>query len=249
MVSEKTYKHTEKEHNTNAAAEIVPFLMDLFQPKSVIDIGCGIGTWLYQFKKCGVTNVKGIDIPYVDKILLSKYLQENEFEAIDLANSFNLNQKFDLAISLEVAEHLPEFAAHEFVRSIVQHSDIVVFSAAIPYQEGQNHLNEQWPEYWQNIFKSFGYEAYDIIRDKFWDNENVDIWYRQNIVLYAKPGLIQLQHVEPANGRLTKIHPSLFVMRMKKLKHTQEKYKKLTAKPDVKVALRLLIRSFTKWFD
>lgn len=140
MVIENTYKHNEKEHNTNAAAEIVPYLIDLFHPNSVIDIGFGIGTWLYQSRNSGITNIKGIDIPYVDKNLLPKYLKENEFEAIDLTKPFNLNQRFDLAVSLEVAEYLPESFAYEFIRSIVQHSDVVVFSAAIPYQEGQYHL-------------------------------------------------------------------------------------------------------------
>jgi SAM-dependent methyltransferase len=249
VVTEETYKHNEKEHNTNAAAEIVPFLMGIFQPKSVLDIGCGIGTWLYEFKKSGVPNVLGIDIPYVDKNLLSKYLKENEFQVTDLSKPFNLEKKFDLAISLEVAEHLPENAAHSFVHSIIQHTDIMVFSAAVPFQEGQNHINEQWPEYWEEIFNSEGYIAYDFIRDEFWDNEKIDIWYRQNIILYAKPGLVELQHFEPAKGRLSKIHPSLYVSRMKKLKHTQIKLKKITTKPAVKTALHVLVRSVAKWFD
>ena len=249
MVTEETYKHYEKEHNTNAAAEIVPFLMGKFQPKSVLDIGCGIGTWLYEFKKSGVPNVLGIDIPYVDKSLLSKYLNENEFEATDLSKAFNVGKKFDLAISLEVAEHLPESAADVFVHSITQHSDIVVFSAALPFQEGQNHINEQWPEYWQKIFNSKGYVAYDFIRDEFWDNEKIDIWYRQNIILYAKLGLAELQNFEPAKGRLSRIHPSLYVSRMKKLVHTKTKLKQITNKPGLKTALYILVRSFAKWFD
>lgn len=246
MITEQTYKHNEKEHNVNAAAEIVPYLIELFQPKSILDVGCGIGTWLHQFKKEGIKNILGVDIPFVDKNLLLKYLNETEFKAVDLSRPFSLGAKFDLVISLEVAEHLPESSALEFVHSLTRHSDVIIFSAAIPYQEGQNHLNEQWPEYWQTIFNKFGYVAYDFIRDAFWDNEKVDIWYRQNIMLYAKPGLLQLHQFEPAKGRLTKVHPDLFVLRMKKLKHTQEKLKNFINNPKPKSALKLLFRSIRK---
>lgn len=178
------YIHNEYTHNFNAAEEIVPHLIELFQPKSVIDIGCGIGTWLNIFKKNGIQIILGIDGGFVDKRLLK--IQENSFIEKDLEQSFVLEDKFDLGISLEVAEHISFDKANVFIESICNLSDVIVFSAAIPNQGGQNHINEQPPLYWIQKFESRGYKMFDIIRPKFWDNQKVDWWYKQNMLVFSK---------------------------------------------------------------
>lgn len=246
VVSENTYLHIEKEHNVKAAEQVVPYLIELFNPSSVLDIGCGIGTWLWEFKQNGVKTIMGVDIPYVDNELLSKFLLSSEFNGLDISKPFNLHKTFDLVICLEVAEHLPEQSADGFIRSLTCHGDIIIFSAAVPFQEGQNHINEQWPAYWQSIFKRYGFEVYDIIRDEFWNNDKVDIWYRQNILVYARPGSPALAGYTPSVNQLARVHPELFENRMRKLKRTQDRLSTVTTTPDLKTVLKLLMLSFRK---
>lgn len=175
------YVHTEDVHNTRAAEIVLPVLFKYVQPKSVIDVGCGIGTWLKVFNDLGVSDFVGVDGDYVDRSMMQ--IEEGKFIAHDLTKPLKLDRTFDLAISLEVAEHLPESAADVFVETLTEHSKIILFSAAIPGQGGQNHLNEQWPSYWQDKFRVYGYEYYDMIRPEVWINKEVDVWYRQNIFL------------------------------------------------------------------
>src|SRR5690606_6408407 len=115
-----------------------------------------------------------------------------------------------MAISLEVAEHLPEDAADIFVDSLTKHASVILFSAAIPQQGGQNHLNEQWPNYWNEKFRKKGFQAFDILRNKFWENENVRWWYRQNMMLYAREGEAAFNEFEPSKNILSYIHPRLY---------------------------------------
>ena len=180
------YIHDEDLHNTNSAEVIVPILVEKLNPHSVLDVGCGIGTWLKVFKDHGVNLLKGIDGDYLDRNLLKKYIEEKDFIEMDISRPFNLGVTFDLILSLEVAEHLPEIAAEDFVSSLILHGNNILFSAAIPNQGGQNHLNEQWPTYWAEKFKIRGYEAYDIIRPHIWTDKRIDIFYRQNILLFSK---------------------------------------------------------------
>ena len=63
----------------------------------------------------------------------------------DLAQPLQIDRRFDLALSLEVAEHLPPECGSEFVQTLTDLSSVILFSAAIPFQGGTDHLNEQWP--------------------------------------------------------------------------------------------------------
>lgn len=195
MLTESTYSHTEEMHNTRAASFMVPYIVNLFKPSSVLDVGCGLGTWLYEFKKAGVTEVLGIDSPFVNKDLLSKFLEAKEFLAFDLTKPFNISRKFDLALSLELAEHLPPRSALQHVDDLTSHADLIIFSAAIPAQFGQNHTNEQWQSYWAEKFFAKGYKCYDLIRPHFWNNQQVDFWYKQNMLVYSKHELPFLQAI------------------------------------------------------
>lgn len=189
--------HDTKVHNTTASREVVPIVMELTRPQSVVDVGCGLGTWLAVFGEAGVPDVVGVDGDYLDRSLLC--IAEDQFITADLTKPFRLDRRFDLVVSLEVAEHLPEAAADVFVQTLVSLSDTILFSAAVPGQGGQNHLNEQWPAYWQEKFAQYGYEFHDVIRKKIWDNERVDWWYRQNTFLVRKvrDGEVALRKIDP----------------------------------------------------
>ncbi len=167
----------------NSAEVIVPIIIELVSPKSVVDVGCGIGTWLSVFEKSGIRDFLGLDGDYINpqQLLISL----SQFRAVDLAKPFEVGRKYDLAISLEVAEHLPEQAAGAFVDLLTRLAPVVFFSAAIPFQGGTGHINEQWPGYWARHFARNDFVAIDVVRPKVWDNERVEFWYAQNALIFA----------------------------------------------------------------
>lgn len=172
-----------------SAQIILPYVMKHIKCKTVIDFGCGTGEWLKIAKEsCGIEHILGIDGEYVKEYLK---ISENEFLAHDLTKKLNLNIKYDLAISLEVAEHLPINSAKVYVQNLTEHADIILFSAAIPYQGGTSHMNEQYPSYWKVIFCEFGFSMCDCLRTKFWNDKRIDKFYRQNMFIYCKKELKQ----------------------------------------------------------
>ena len=104
----------------------------------------------------------------------------------DLKQSLPISKTFDLAISLEVAEHLPERCAESFLKELARLSDCVLFSAAIPCQGGTHHVNEQWQQYWVDHFARLGFDCFDCIRPLVWDDERVRVEYRQNVLLFVR---------------------------------------------------------------
>jgi SAM-dependent methyltransferase len=167
-----------------SAAHILPILIDAIAPASVVDVGCGTGTWLAAFKSRGIQDVLGMDGDWVDPSALE--IPHTQFRVTDLTKSFSCDRTFDLAVSLEVAEHLPEESADDFVKSLVRLAPVVVFSAAVPFQGGRSHVNEQWPEYWATRFRQHGYLAVDFVRPRVWNNPDVSWWYAQNILVYCR---------------------------------------------------------------
>lgn len=180
-MEEVKYIHDEVVHNFSAAREVLPLVIELCKPNSILDVGCGTGTWLKVAQELGISDIQGVDGNYVDRSMLK--ISTNHFHPHDLNTPFTLDRKFDLAICLEVAEHLLPEAAEDLVSTLTKHSDLILFSAALPGQGGQHHINEQWPSYWQKLFAEAGYEMQDVIRMKIWNNPKIERWYRQNIFL------------------------------------------------------------------
>ena len=108
------------------------------------------------------------------------------FRSIDLNKPFSVPEKVDIAITLEVAEHLDFSTAHQFIKSMTESSDVVLFSAAYTKQGGTNHINEQPHTYWALLFAEQDFVPFDLFRPEFWGNENVCFWYRQNTFLYIR---------------------------------------------------------------
>lgn len=179
------------EDRSAASAEVVlPLLIQWLDPRSLVDVGCGTGTWAAVALAEGVPDVVGIDGDYVDRAQLR--IPDNAFLAADLSEPFGLPRRFDIAICLEVAEHLSAARGPGFIGDLCRLSDVIAFSAAIPGQEGTNHVNPRWPSYWVSLFKSHGYETVDVIRPRVWRDERVAWWYRQNILVAAKSPLPQM---------------------------------------------------------
>ena len=180
-----------REGSKESAKEIIPIIFEFIQPKSVIDVGCGVGTWLSVFQAHGVEDVWGIDGDYVDKNAIE--IPKERFLTFDLKSSFRFNRQFDLVVSLEVGEHLPNECAETFVDSLTKLAPVILFSAAIPFQGGTQHVNEQWQDYWVKHFQNKGYVAIDCIRNRIWGNKRVEIWYAQNILIFAKREYLDLE--------------------------------------------------------
>lgn len=170
--------------SASGAEAVVPMIMRWLAPSSVVDFGCGLGTWLEKFSAAGVGDILGIDGDHVDLERLR--IDSHRFRPADLSSPPDLGRRFGLAVSLEVAEHLQPRHARKFVSALTRASDVVLFSAAIPGQTGTGHVNEQWPGYWVELFADHGYQVLDVLRLEIWDDDRVPYWYRQNMLLFTR---------------------------------------------------------------
>lgn len=192
-----------------SAAVLVPFVMELFPDiNSVVDFGCGPGVWLAEFMRGGVNKVKGLD--FGEGVPSSLCIPSDCFEHQHLGKPIRVG-KFDLCISLEVAEHLGESASDPFVANLCAASDVVLFSAASPFQGGHHHVNEQWPTYWVEKFKAHGRICVDVIRPAIWNDQRTCWWYRQNAMLFLTPDKLDARLLQLAsfNGA-DLVHPDLY---------------------------------------
>jgi SAM-dependent methyltransferase len=204
-----------RDGSRRSAAITVPLLIDLFEPRSVLDVGCATGVWLSVFREHGVDDILGIDGPWVEKG--HPEIPDNLFREYDLTQPISLERTFDLALCLEVAEHLPAEAAPGLVQSLTALAHVVVFSAAIPGQGGEGHINERWPSFWSKCFAAHGYVCFSILRQRLWSSDAVEFWYRQNMLCFvakARPDLIRRAargNQDSAAGPLDVVHPQLYL--------------------------------------
>lgn len=222
-----------------SAEAVVSILLENFRPTSAVDLGCGVGTWLSVLRARGVTEIYGLEADEVPIELLK--IPPECFERADLRRPVELSRTFDLALSLEVAEHLPASAAAPFVASLVKLAPVVLFSAAIPDQGGIHHVNEQWPQYWCGLFAGQGYVMIDGIRRRIWRNEDVKVWYRQNILMFARHEMLESHaglrraFVGTDIEWVDRVHPKLFIERVE----SYERRLKALQNPTMREVLRM----------
>lgn len=198
-----------------SALVVLKIVFSWLAPRRIVDVGCGVGTWLAAAQELGAGAVLGIDGAHVDRSALQ--LPAESFAEVDLENeaigkAVTVGAKFDLVICMEVAEHLSFPRAPSFIRELASLGDAVLFSAAVPYQAGTNHINEQWPEFWAILFEAENYICLDAIRDRIWYNGDVEWWYRQNALLFVRRGSESYNRIvtatagEVARPALSRVH-------------------------------------------
>lgn len=181
---------------TEASADRILSVLRAALPfRSALDVGCGDGIWLEAAQRLGIETIFGVDGPWTDVAKLR--IPRNSFQVVDLETSFNLGRKFDLVTCLEVAEHVSAHGGPELISTLTDHGDVVLFGAAIPFQGGFRHINEQWPSYWAKLFESRSFRHFDLIRPQIWTDDDIHFWYKQNILVYINQNRTDL--IDAAN--------------------------------------------------
>jgi hypothetical protein len=203
MAYDSTFYNAIRGVTIASAEHIVPMVImhvarNGFQIQRVIDIGGGQGWWAKSFKDYGAKTVMCIDGSYVEDPVVP-------FMAEDLTTRITIPGLWDVAVCLEVGEHLPEDVADRLVLSLCVAAPVVLFSAAIPEQGGEGHVNEQAPSYWAKKFDYQNYVMSGYLRDLIWDEPHIASWYRQNLMLALRKDWISF--FETPAGFYTDVPP------------------------------------------
>ncbi|NES18038.1 MAG: class I SAM-dependent methyltransferase [Symploca sp. SIO3E6] len=236
----------------HSAEQIIPLILEKFPCNKIVDVGCGDGTWLKVFKELGAEEILGFDGDYVTPNIL--VIPQENFVACQLNKPLKIQKVFDLVVSLEVAEHLSDESAEIFIDSLTKLGKVILFSAAIPDQGGVNHINEQWPEYWVNLFQKKDYVVLDWIRPKIWNNNSVAYYYRQNILMFVEKNYLKNNNSLVSNtvdiwkcddsSCISVVHPGLYIDTKSELRYVKNELEKAT-NPQ-KISLLNMIKLFPK---
>jgi SAM-dependent methyltransferase len=170
---------------TSAPTVAASILGDL-APKTAIDVGCGTGALLAQLRSAGC-DVIGLEYAEPARVLChSRGLDVRPFDLV--SDSLADNRTYDVAISMEVAEHLPETVADRYVDLLAFLGKTIVFTAALPGQGGTGHINEQPHEYWIEKFEKrdrvLDWTLTSRWREVWKDSGAVQSWYYNNLMVF-----------------------------------------------------------------
>ena len=175
-----------------SAGIIAQSIVGEFKVPRVVDVGCGTGALLEALRDRGC-EVFGLE--YAEAAL--KYCRDRQLDVakFDLErNVFDNNRTFDVAVSMEVAEHLPESAANRYLDLLTRLSPVVVFTAATPGQGGTDHINEQPHSYWIDKYRQRGFEHMaelsNVWRESWEASGDVQSWYYQNLLIFRRPAAV-----------------------------------------------------------
>jgi len=162
-----TYNKEFYERCIKMHSKTVPTIAQLihrsYQPKSVIDFGCGAGLWLEEFIKLGVNDVKGIDGSCA--VIGGENKKISDMITIhDLRQKYITEKKYDICLCLDVIEHIEPEYENNLIWSCVNASDTIIFSSPPPGQGGDGHVNERPVSHWVEKFYDYGYVLFDEIR-------------------------------------------------------------------------------------
>lgn len=168
-----------------AADAMAESIVSEFHPTRVMDIGCGTGALLEAIGSHGVS-VKGFE--YSDAGLEFCWRRNLDVVKFDLVADLPApDERCDVVVSTEVAEHLPASAADRYVALLCSLAPVIVFTAARPGQGGRDHINEQPHEYWIEKFAGLGFEFQrerSLEWRRAWKSREIPYWYHQNLMIF-----------------------------------------------------------------
>jgi hypothetical protein len=236
-----------RETSRHAARTIAPMVLDLVGPiSSVVDIGCGNAIWLSVWRELGATRTLGIDGEHVDRSMLE--IPADDFIAMDLSRPLPALERHDLAMTLEVVEHLQPERAESIVEELIALAPVVLFSAATPGQLGDGHINLEWQDVWAERFERRGYRTIDAIRSRVWRDLSISWWYQQNVLIFASAEALaanpKLRERADATDRerISVIHPRQYMLLFEL---TRKAYRERAALSNEVATLRQRIAAFT----
>ena len=211
--------HDEKAWRSEHAAEVIlPIVFSVVDVDSVVDVGCGYGSWLAAARALGVTDLTGIEGPWAaawrDRGVLAT---EFDLVLVDLEAPLRLPRSYDLVICIEVAEHLTPGRGASFVADLCAAGESVLLGAAIPGQRGPNHVHERWMSEWAADFAAHGYQPVDCIRPQVWGDPSLWAHHRQNPVLFVAESRREAARAradalpEPGLSALDVVHPDFLL--------------------------------------
>lgn len=191
---DEVFYRYQREGSLKSARLVLPVVHAEYPIKSVLDVGCGAGAWLRAHHELGVPETVGVDGEYVDRSVL--LIAQSDFQPRDITEPFNLARQFDLVECLEVAEHVPTARSAMLIDNVVRHGRRVLFSAAVPGQGGEDHINEQACEFWRDLFAARGYRLFDFVRPRIVQRQEVESWYRYNTLFFAHDSTVDTLSAE-----------------------------------------------------
>lgn len=160
----------------------------LSNDRPVIDLGCGVGSYIHELDKQGFSVIGVEGTPNINDISLHKGIIQ-----ADLTDpTFDLKTKGHV-ISLEVAEHI--YPAHEqtYVDNLLKHLDgALIVSWAVRGQGGTGHVNEKNVDEVIHLFTQRGlrYDNYTttVVRSLFFTNgtvTNTCPWFAFSLLIFT----------------------------------------------------------------
>ena len=186
----------------SSAKEIIPMLINRYGPVTVADVGCGTGAFANELISLGINDVDGYEGDWMKES--QTLLPKSRYVYCDLTKKIQTNRIYDLCLCLEVAEHLDQSKARVLIESLTAMSSRIVFSAAIPRQGGNHHVNEQWPKYWAELFAEKGFLLEWDPRVTIWNNAKIAPCYRQNLLVFS------LSDNHEVSSPISFVHPEIW---------------------------------------
>lgn len=120
------------------------------QPASLLDVGSGDGAMVNMARKIGV-EAYGLDI--LPRPLWPHLIQH------DLRLPYDFGRTFGMVISIETAEHIDPDYTDVYLDTIARHitrKGVLIFSAAMPGQPGDGHVQLQQALWWRERLERRG---------------------------------------------------------------------------------------------
>ena len=238
---DRNFYQDQSSGSIRSARIVLSHLFEYYQPDSVVDVGCGIGAWLVAAQELGCSKLIGLDGPWIDTTQLIN--PSLEFHGVDLEAELPSLGRFDLCMSLEVAEHLSPACSSRFVKNLCNLSDTILFSAAIQKQGGAKHINEQPQSFWASEFEKLGYASMDVIRPAVWSDERIEPWYKQNTLIFSRSSAIQSIFAPlPVMSHYDVVHPDLLTRTVNSLSEIIENKNQRIEHPSTRFLVATLLR-------